>query len=587
MAARVERSGVRRSGSGVLRRLEARDLAILEHVDVEFDRGLCVLTGETGAGKSLLIDALQLGLGARGDPGLIRAGQRALRVSALFEVADDGPVAERLRALGCPPEDGTVLLSREVHREGRSTCRINGQLVTAATLRDAGSLVLTLAGQGEHHRFALPAAQLDFLDAFAGARAAALRQRVAAAWVAWQGALRRRADAGGDERERARRRDMLAFAVAEIDALGLAPDEAERLAARRQVLAAAERLLGAAEGGLAALWEGEAAVRDRLGALERELGAAARIDGALEEPLALVQQATIAVDEAGRALRRYRDGLQFDPAEAAALEERWTQIQRCLRKYGDTPADVLAYRDGAARELADLDRAEERAAELEQEIERSAAALGDLCGELHALRKGAAQRLTAEVARELGELGMPAARLEVMAQLRPDPDGVPLDGSRVAVGERGADAVTFLWAANPGEPAQPLGKVASGGELARLLLALHALRAEGIDVPTIVFDEVDAGIGGRAAAAVASRLQDLGASRQVLCVTHLAIVAAAADQHLAIEKVGAGGRTQTTVRRLDAEARTAEIARMLDGGRGDTSRAHAEEMLRQKARSAG
>ena len=562
-------------------------MAILERVDLELHPGLCVLTGETGAGKSLLIDALQLALGARGEPAMIRSGERALRVAALFEVPEDGPAAERLRALGAAPEDGAVLLVREVAREGRGTCRINGHLVGTSTLRDVGAHLLTLAGQGEHHRLAQPSAQMDYLDGFAGPGAQELRRKVSSAHAQWRQTVQARAELGGDPRERARRRDMLAFAVAEIDALGLKAEEEDDLAARRQVLASAQRLLAAAEGGLVALWDGEAAVRDRLGALARELGAAARIDADLQEPLGLVEQAAIAVDEAGRALRRYRDGLQFDPAEVAGLEERWTQIQRCKRKYGDTLAEVLTYRDASAAELAELDNAEERAAVLEEELARCAQALGDACVELHAVRVAAAQRLEAEVARELGELGMASARLRVEVSAREDAQGVPAGDRRVAAGERGADTVQFLWAANPGEPAQPLGKVASGGELARLLLSLHALRAEGIDVASIVFDEVDAGIGGRAAAAVAERLQLLGQSRQVLCVTHLAIVAAAADHHLSIEKRTSGERTRTEVRPLEGEARAVEIARMLDGGRGEASREHAREMLARQARSAG
>lgn len=571
----------------VLRRLEVEHMAILERVDLELDSGLCVLTGETGAGKSLLIDALQLALGARGDPGMVRAGERALRVSALFEVADDGVLADRLRSLGAAPEEGTLLLVREVAREGRGTCRVNGQLVPTSTLRELGTHLLTLAGQGEHHRFAQAAAQQDYLDAFAGPAAQEGRGQVASIYAQWRQAVQARAAIGGDARERARHRDMLAFAVAEIDALRLAADEEETLSARRQLLASAERLMAATESGLTVLWEGEAAVRDRLGALDRELEAAARIEPHLEEPLGLLRQAAIAVDEAGRALRRYRDGLQLDPGEASALEERWTQIQRCKRKYGDTLEAVLRYRDGAAAECAELEAADERALQLDEQIARYAKELGQASVELHGVRVAAAQRLQVDVGRELSELGMPTARLRVEVALREDPAGVPGGAFRLVPGERGADTVSFLWAANPGEPPQPLGKVASGGELARLLLALHALRAEGIDVPTIIFDEVDAGIGGRAAAAVAARLQLLGAARQVLCVTHLGIVAAAADHHLSIEKRAAGERTGTVVRPLDGEDRALEIARMLDGGRGEASREHAREMLRRQARSAG
>jgi len=569
---------------GVLRRLEVEHLAILERVGLEFGPGLNVLTGETGAGKSLLLDALQLALGARADAGLIRQGEPRLRVTALFEVPEDSPSAARLAELGVAVEEGAVLVHREVSRENRGFCRVNGQLVTTGTLREAGSALLSLLGQGEHHRFAHPAAQLEFLDAYGGA--GDLRRRVGAAHARWRQARDAAAAIGGDGRERARRRDMLAFAVAEIDALGLAADEEDRLGARRQQIANAQRLLAAAEGALGALWEGEAAARDRLGLAARDLGTIARMDPSVGEAAALLEQAAIAVDEAARAIRRYRDAIHFEPDEAAALEERWTLLQRCKRKYGDSLAEVLAYRDRAAAEMAGIEASAAAAADLAAQITDRAAVLGGLAADLGRRRAAEARRLGAEVAAGLADLGMPGARLDIELATHADPEGVPVDGALRACGERGCETAAFIWAANPGESGQPLGRAASGGELARLLLCLHSLRAEGATVPTLVFDEIDAGIGGRAAAAVAQRLQTLGGARQVLCVTHLAIIAAAADRHFVIEKTEQGGRTRTTVRPLDGESRTAEIARMLDGGRGSTSREHALEMMARFARPA-
>ncbi len=567
----------------VLRRLEVEDLAILDGLALEFGAGLNVLTGETGAGKSLLLDALQLALGGRGDPGLIAHGRRALRVSALFDVEAAPGVAARLSELGAPPDDGCVLLQREVAREGRGACRINGMLATAGALREIGAHLLTLAGQGEHHRFATGTAQTDYLDAVAAAHG--LRAAVAAAHRDYREAADA-AGGGADPRERRRRRDLLAFEAREIEDLATDPDEEERLAERRQVLASAQRLLAAAQAGVEGLWEGEGAVRDRLGAVQREVGAAARVDPALREVCALLDQAAAAVDEAGRALRRYGDGLVVDPAAVAAAEERWNRLQQAKRKYGATLADVLAYGRRASEELAAMDAAEGRAAALAAEREARAARLAAACARLHDARVRAAAELGAAVGRELAELGMAGARLGVEVVGRGgEGNGPPTAGSGGAEPpwtERGWDTVQFLWSANSGEPAQSLGRVASGGELARLLLALHALRAEGDDVPTLVFDEVDAGVGGRAAAAVAQRLQMLGLRRQVLCVTHLAVIAAAADRHFVIEKAERGGRTVTSVRTVEGEERTSEVARMLDGGRGATSRRHAEELLRQQ-----
>ncbi len=573
----------------VLRRLEVEHLAILEGLAVEFGPGLNVLSGETGAGKSLLIDALQLALGGRADSGLIRQGESRLRVAALFEVEDAG-VAARLDELGVSAEDGCVLLQREVARDNRGTCRLNGRLTSAAALREAGQALLALLGQGEQHRFAQSQGQAEFLDAYAGA--GSVRQAVGAAHARWLAAKAARESAGPEGPERERRRALLAQTVAEIDALGAAPDEEERLAGRRAQLANAQRLMEAAGAALGALWEGEGAARDRLGAAARELAAAARLDPGVVPALQLLEQAAIALDEAGRCLRRYRDDLPFEPAEAAALEARWTEIQRCKRRYGDSLAEVLAQRAAAAAELADMDSSVLRAEAAAAEVARRGAELGALCAELGALREAAAARLGAEVAAGLGELGLGGARLEVALTRRADADGVPVGAERLACTERGCEAVGLLWAANAGESPQPLGRTASGGELARLLLCLHTLipvapgsgPADGAPPPTLVFDEIDAGVGGRAAAAVAARLQSLATRRQVLCVTHQALVAAAADRHFAIEKAERDGRTGTAIHPLEAEARIAEVARMLDGGRGATSRQHALEMLRGFAR---
>lgn len=564
----------------MLRRIEAEHLAILADVGVEFGPGLNVLSGETGAGKSLLLDALQLALGGRADPALIAPEHRALRAAALFEAPPGSPALVRLAALGIEPDEGGVLLQREVARQGRGACRINGQLVTASGLREVAACLLAVAGQGEQQRLASPAAQADCLDAFAGGRE--LRRAVAAAFRDHRAAVEAR-DREADGRERLRRRDMLAYAVAEIQALGLRAGDEERLEARRALLASAQRLEAAAAAGVEGLWEAEDSVRERLGRLGAEIAAAARLDPALDEVAALLQQAGIAVDEAARALRRYREGLSADPAELAGLEERWLRLQELKRKYGASLEDVLAYAAEAEAELRALEAGEERAAALAAEARACAARLGALCAQLHEARVRAAPALAAEIAAQLRELGMPDARLEIDVVARAD--AASLAAGEAGAGERGWDNVQFRFSANPGQGAQMLSRVASGGELARLHLALYAVRAEGDEVPAVVFDEVDAGVGGRAAAAVAERLQRLAERRQVLCVTHLAVVAAAADRHFLIEKATADGRTETAVRPLEGEARAAEIARMLDGGRGPTSRRHAEEMLRRAART--
>ncbi len=565
----------------MLLRLEAAELAILERAAVEFGPGLNVLTGETGAGKSLLLDALQLALGARGTPDLIRLGAQALRVDALFAPGEETALAARLRELEAEPEDGTLLVTREVAAQGRGACRVNGRLATAAMLRAVGAELIALVGQGAYHQLAQPKAQLDYLDGYGGL--AAMRAEVAAAYADLRAAQLAHVRLGGDAGTRARRREDLAATIAEIDALELTADAEERLEEQRRVLAAAERLLSAGSHALEALREGEGAAADRLGEVVRELGANVRLDARLADPLALVEQAAIAVEEAARSLGAYLEGVSDDPGERAAVEARWDRLQRCKHRYGGGVTELLATRTRAAQELADLDAAGIEVARLEQELADRAGEFGRKAAALGAARCASAARLEAEVRRALGDLGMPDARLEVRVTDREDSEGIVIGQRRLAPGPLGCQAVEFQWGANAGEQLAALSRAASGGELSRLLLALHALRAENVDVPTLVFDEVDAGVGGRAAAQVASRLQLLGRRRQVLCVTHLAVVAAAADHHFVVDKRTDGGRTVAVVRQVEGEARVVELARMLDGAASATSLRHARELLERAA----
>ncbi len=567
-----------------MRTLEVENLAVLAGVSIAFGAGLNVLSGETGAGKSLLLDAMQLALGARGGADLVRPGCQAARVAALFDVAPGSAVERELQALGVEPGDGSVLLAREVGADGRGTCRVNGRLCTQANLRQVGAHLVTLVGQGAQHRFATPSGQLAFLDAYGGAELLLERARVERAHAIWAEETRAAAAQGGAEERRALR-ESLAEQVAEIERIAPRPEEEEDLPRRREVLAHAERLVEGAERALHLLREGDDAVGDRLAGVRRELQALARLDSALDEPAGLVEQAWIAVDEACHALGRYRQRTRFDPDELRALEERWGALQRLKRRYGESLADIVQRAVDMRARLRALEETEERAARAAERVEQAGSALGQAAAVLCQMRAQTAERLEGEVGEELASLGMVAARFGVTLARQDDPGGVVVGDRRVACGPTGADRVEFTWAANPGLPEAPLGRAASGGELSRLLLALHALRASEVDVATVVFDEIDAGVGGLAARAVAERLQSLGSERQVLCVTHQAVIAAAADHHFAIQKEESVGMVSTVVRPLPAAERAAEVARMLDGGRGRASHAHATDMLRGLARA--
>jgi DNA repair protein RecN (Recombination protein N) len=555
--------------------LAVRDFALIEDVEVQFGPGLNVLSGETGAGKSLILDALALALGGRARADVVRSGAEVASVDALFRVDPSGPAARLAAAAGAPPgDDGTLLLQREVARDGRSLCRLNGRLCTAAQLRAVGECLVDVHGQGEQQRLLRPAEQRALLDLFAGPEA----QRLLAAIADVRGRLAaleaERARLAGDPRERERRRDLLRFARDEIAAAGLRPDEEEELAATRALLRNGERLATAA----AAAYEGlHGPVSDHLGRIVTELGGLTGVDPRLAPLAASLREALILVQETAHELRRYRDGLSFTPNDLQRAEERWELLQRLKRKYGDSLAEVIAYGERADAELAQWEETEAVAARLAAEAAALQAELRELAARLSELRAGAGRRLGEAVQRELAALGLAGASLRVAV--------APTD----EVGPHGADQVEFLFSANPGERERPLHRAASGGELSRAMLALKAVLAAQDDVPVLVFDEVDSGVGGRAAQAVAQRLGDLGRWHQVFCVTHLAVVAARADHHFAVSKSEQGGRVRVAVAALTGAARREEIARMLAGGGDAAARAHAEELLRagQRQRPAG
>jgi DNA repair protein RecN (Recombination protein N) len=528
----------------VLVELRVRQLGVIDDLSVEFGPGMTVLTGETGAGKTLLVEALQLVLGQRADPGLVRTGAAEATVEACFA------------------EAGTeTILARSVARHGRSRCWVDGRLATLGTLLERARTLADLHGQGDHQDLLHTAAQRRALDQFGGVDTAALehcRARVAT--------LRRRlAELGGDAAGRARELDVLAYQLGELDQAGLDdPDEDRWLqaeAARLSDLAAHRERAAAA---LAALDGGEEGV----GAVDL-LGRAA---GALEgrEPfVALTERLRAAQAEAadlGRELRSAVDTWEDDPAALEAVLARRRQLADLYRKYGGDRRGALEFAR-AARERRDrLERAAEEAVRLEAELSRAEHDLGEIERAVLAARRQAAAQLAAAVEHRLAELAMAGARLQI------------------EVAHAGAgDDVRFLFAANPGEALRPLARAASGGELARTMLALRLVAPGG--PPTMVFDEVDAGVGGEAALALARALKQVSLGRQVLVVTHLAQVAAFATSHLSVRKIEAGGRVSTTATVVTGEERVVELSRMLSGHPGSRrARAHAEELLDLAAR---
>ncbi|MEW6308208.1 MAG: DNA repair protein RecN [Bacillota bacterium] len=563
--------------------LSISDFALIDSLRLSFSRGLNVLTGETGAGKSIVIDGMELALGGRASADMIRSGCERARIEVLFDVGGDERVAAVLEGLGLEAEGGHLLLSREL-AAGKSTCRLNGRMVTGAMLREISQYLLDLHGQHEHQSLLKPDHHLDLLDSFGGPELLRLRGRVAALHerrLAVQGELKQLI---GDERDQARRLDLYQFQLSELDAANLRVGEDEELAIERRRLVHGERLAAFAQRAHSLLYAGEggAAAIDQVGAVLSDLRELAAIDPRLAELLALAEPIAYQIEDLSRGVRRYGDELEFNPGRLDEVERRLDTLAQLKRKYGNTIEDMLAYRAQVAADLERLANAGGLIAGLQAELGRIETELADCSFTLSEARRAASVTLAEGVMAELADLGMERTVFLVFQDQAADPAGLVVAGRRVRCGPRGIDQVEFLLSPNQGEPPKPLTRIASGGELSRIMLALKCMLAEVDAIPTLIFDEVDAGVGGRAAAAVAAKLATLGQRRQVLCVTHLPVIAAAAASHLSIAKTVEHGRTVTRVRPVTGDERVAELVRMLGGDGLDGPTAdHARALLKQ------
>ncbi len=557
----------------MLAALRIESLAIIDSLEVRFERGLNVLTGETGAGKSILIDALDLLLGGRADPGVIRAGRDEASVEGLFVAAG---LAERAAALGLPGSGDEILIRRTVPRSGRGRVHINGALATVSLLSSLTRGLVDLSGQHEHVSLLRREKHLDLLDDFGGLCVPrGLYAGKFAALSASSAEARRLLD---EEAERARRRDYLSFQIREIDEVAPEPGEDDRLTEERKILAGAERLRAAAEEAEAQLVSGDAALIDRLGAVLRRIEEASRIDPALGPVAETLTGCHAELDDAGRILQHYAAALDHEPDRLAFVDDRLEALRHLSRKHGGSLGSVLERADEMRREMDALDQREGRSSELAAELAHRGAEVAALASALSEARARAAARLAKAVAPELAKLGWERATLEVGLRPTEGEGSLVVEGRRLC--RRGAEEAEFLFCANPGEEARPLARTASGGELSRVLLALKRALAHVDPVESYVFDEIDAGIGGATGLTVGQMLRDVARDRQVLCVTHLPQVAAFADVHLHVSKEVREGRTHSRVERLKSPgSRRESLARMLSGGDGPAALAAADELL--------
>ncbi len=567
----------------MLTELRIENFAIIHRLELEFKPGLLTFTGETGAGKSIILDAIEALLGGRADASAIRSGAERASIEGSFRLADParGPILEILERedlLEDSPE--FLVLERDLRREGRNAARINGRSANLSLLKEIGAYLVDIHGQSEHLSLLNVRSHLGLLDRFAGVEeplAAYARD-----YRQLQEVRKELAQVRQAEQDSARRTDMLNYQIQEIEAAHLSPGEEEELRQDRTRLANAESLASLAQATLAALDEGSPetpAATDLLGQAAHALSSLARIDASREALQEQAEGLLESLSELSRDLRDYLEHIEFNPRRLEQVEERLDLINTLKRKYGNAIEAVLAYAEEAHQQLDAIAHAGERIAELE---EAEQALLRKLSGAAQALsqaRHAAAERLAKSIEVELDDLSMAEARFAVDFQTRPDPQGLPLpDGSRLAFDGSGFDRAEFLVAPNPGEGLKPLVKIASGGETSRLMLALKNILARADTIPTLIFDEIDQGIGGRIGLVIGEKLWSLAREHQVLCVTHLPQLAAFGDQHFKVTKEVREGRTLTHVAPLSGETRREELALML-GGVSQANLTSAEEIL--------
>lgn len=552
----------------MLSRLYITNIAVIEKAEIVFDAGLNVLTGETGAGKSIIIDSINAVLGERVSRDIVRTGSAQAEVTALFTELTDS-TAVMLEEKGYPPdEDGCFLIRRTISVEGKSSCRINGQPATASLLREIGRELINIHGQHENQALLNPERHVGYLDRLGGLQD--VRDVYQEAYRRFCSVRSELARTDMDEQTKARRIDLLRYQLEEIETAELREGEEEELLEQRNLYRNAEKIVEsvtAARMAFSGDEESDGALSRLSGAVDA-LNEAGRYAGEMEQLGKRAQSLLYELEECAGELRDFGSSLEFDPGELDRIEGRLDHIKRLTVKYGPTVSDVLRYGEEAAAELEAIELSDERAARLQEELSAARQAAEHAASALTTARKKAAERFSSDVGEQLAFLDMPGVRLEVAIE--------PAELSAT-----GGDRVEFQISANPGEPVRSIAKIASGGELSRIMLALKSVLAGADDIDTLIFDEIDNGISGRAARKVGIKLRQIGDERQVLCVTHLAQIAALAHRHLLIRKEVRDSRTFTEVTSLEGASREDELARIIGGEVTEVNREAAREMLKE------
>ncbi|MDP2168457.1 MAG: DNA repair protein RecN [Thermodesulfovibrionales bacterium] len=551
----------------MLRELRVKDFAIIDMLTLRLGPGLNVLTGETGAGKSIIIGALGIALGERAYSEMIKTGSASASVEAYFEAAGS-PLFEPahrpgLEAMGIEAGEG-IILRRDIPSSGKGRAYVNDTMVSVQSLSEIGRRLVDIHGQHEHQSLLQGENQMSLLDIYG--KLEPEREKVRGLFAGVQAMKKRLEDLKSGSRERAQRVDLLKFQAGEIEAAGLSPGEKTSLEEEKAVLLNISRLKEFSEAAYEAVYGSEGSCSENLSAAISKLKEMSSIDHAASEPLGMLESALPLVQEASSSLRAARDRYNLDPARLTEVDDRLDLIKTLMRKYGDTVEAVLEYKDKIQKELQAAESSDEDKEAIEAELREKEEALIKSAGALSEKRKKAAGEIEMKIGLVLRELALEKADFRI-------------DVKEAGLSSSGADAVEFMFSANPGEALKPLAKVASGGELSRIMLAVKGVLRDADDIPVLIFDEVDAGIGGKTADNVARKLKDLSRGRQVICISHLPQIASAADSHLLIEKKEIKGRVNVTIKKLSGGERKEEIARMLSGKVTEASLRHAGELM--------
>lgn len=561
--------------------LSIKHFAIIDEITIPFEKGLTVLTGETGAGKSIIIDAIGLLIGGRGSADYVRYGEKRAEIEGLFIVEHTHPLIEKAKELGIDTTDCMFILRREITAQGKSICRINGKLVTISILREIGQSLVDIHGQHEHQMLLQPENHISLLDSYCGEeleRALSEYETLYKKAMQLKQKLRQLSE---DEQMMAQKLDLLKFQLNEIENANLEVDEDERMAQERHILAHSEKLFTLLQRSYESLY-GDHSGLDYIMNAMNHLEEAAAIDEKLKKTLESVQNCYYMLEEAAFTIRDRLEMIEFDPERLQVVENRLHEINQLKRKYGNTVNDILEYAATIEEELDTIIHKDDHITKLKEQLH---AVWQDLLVEAELLtniRRNASEKLTKAIKEELNSLYMEKAQFSVeISRRETTKDDPTIDNEVIPFGEKGIDDVEFFMSANVGEPLKPLAKIASGGEISRMMLALKTIFSNEQEVTSVIFDEIDTGVGGRVAQAIAEKISAIADGSQVLCISHLPQVAAMADTHLYISKQEVDGRVTTNVKTLSFDEKVEEIARMMSGVEmTEITKEHARELLR-------